>query len=226
MLQTHARKHQWSLLMFITLSCEWRDWWKRLSPTGHRVLMRHLAMQRGQGNMKEWKDVCTEHVVSCPVVIEKRGNSIHEVAHKIWLAKCYTKHALGSHLSSLSAASIKLWTTTLALSLILAISNCLDMFGYYVFVLHLLSMIVSHSTVHSHRLCYNISITIPGVFNTYLMNFIHLNHVIHAVTEASRRIKEWKMIDKAWVIFLLSLPRHWTIVDVGGCFGIFCRLVS
>lgn len=29
------------------------------------------------------KDVCTEHVVFCPVVIEKRGNSIHEVAHKI-----------------------------------------------------------------------------------------------------------------------------------------------
>lgn len=34
------------------------------------------------------------------------------------------------------------------------------------------------------------------------------------------------MIDKAWVIFLLSLPRHWTIVDVGGCFWIFCWLVS
>lgn len=63
------------------------------------------------------KDVCTEHVVSCPVVIEKRGNSIHEVAHKIWLTKCYKKHALGSHLSLL-AASIKLWTTTLALQLI------------------------------------------------------------------------------------------------------------
>ena len=50
------------------------------------------------------------------------------------------------------------------------------MFGYDVFVLHLLSMIVSHSTVHSHRLCYNISITIPGVFNTYLMHFIHPCH--------------------------------------------------
>ena len=45
------------------------------TPTGHRVLMRHLAMQRGQGNEGMRKDVCTEHVVARPVVTEKTRNS-------------------------------------------------------------------------------------------------------------------------------------------------------
>lgn len=102
------------------------------------------------------------------------------------------------------------------------------MFGYYVFVLHLLSMIVSHSTVHSHRLCYNISITIPGVFNTYLMHFIHLNHVIHAVSEAAEsRNGRWST-KHGWSFFSAcrGIGLLWMLVDVFGYFvGLFHKEV-
>ena len=102
------------------------------------------------------------------------------------------------------------------------------MFGYYVFVLHLLSMIVSHSTVHSHRLCCNISITIPGVFNTYLMHFIHLNHVIHAVSEAAEsRNGRWST-KHGWSFFSAcrGIGLLWMLVDVFGYFvGLFHKEV-
>ena len=174
------------------------------------------------------KDVCTEHVVSCPVVIEKIRNSSHESCWQNMTdyISVLQKHALGSYLSSLLAASMKLWTTTLFFVInYLAISNCLDMFGYYVFVLHLLSMIVSHSTVHSHRLCYYVSLTIPGVFYTYLMHFIHLNHVIHAESEAAEsRNGRWST-KHGWSFFSACRggPNLWPWMLVDDC-GYFVGL--